>query len=769
VFDGNWLRDLPGRHDVWALGETVDPFCIVDRIDQGGLYVGQPVRAGCHGASWTQTSFELDGIDLTDPERGGAPMLMPPRLALESVTLERDRLPASLSGGGAELRLETRRPGGAWSGTLEGHAASGRLQGEAGPTPPSAWYGSQRDVAALIQGDVVPERTSLLLAAADSRTERFEPRDPAALPGRDRTLFARLTTKATPHDELGLRGALQALGRPLAGRALYADRRLEEHERAGHAQASWHRARAGLGIAAAYSRATLHPDVARPPDGVVERLLDGPVPELTPARRTRERWSLAARWQRSAGWWGQAPHSIHLDARVESVSLAARPAAPAGLVGESVDGVPARVWEYAWAGPESRRQAHEFALAATDRVAPTRWLEIAAGVRFEAVAASADGGNEIRWRTLSPRLSTRLRLGGATRLHALASYARYRHRLPLAALAFGDPAAATGSSFLWQDANGDGRAQEAERGPLVARHGPGGSFAAIDADLRPPRTDELVLGLESSPADGVVLRFLALHREERDLLESVNVGVPVASYRVVEIPDPYVDFVGPSDDRLLPLYDRDPVSFGLDRYRLTNPPGHTMLHEGFELWAERARGSLRLLLGAAAYRSEGRSGWRGFRSSENDQGLIGELFDDPNADSYGRGRLFFDRNYVVKLAASYRAPADVRIGTAVRYQDGQPFARFVVAPGLRQGPDFVHAVPDGRHRFAYTLTLDARVEKGFRIGAGRAAAVVEVWNALGSRQGVEESVITAPAFRDRIALYTQPPRVFRLGLRLDLP
>ena len=40
-------------------------------------------------------------------------MFIPPRLALESVTLERDRLPASLSGGGAVFRLETRRPGGA--------------------------------------------------------------------------------------------------------------------------------------------------------------------------------------------------------------------------------------------------------------------------------------------------------------------------------------------------------------------------------------------------------------------------------------------------------------------------------------------------------------------------------------------------------------------------------------------------------------------------------------------------------------------------------
>lgn len=742
----------------------------MDRIDQGGLYVGEAARAGCHGASWTQTSFELDGIDVTDPARGGAPMFEPPRLALETVTIERDRLPASLAGAGAVFRLAARRPGGAWTGTLEGHATSGRLQGASGRTAaPRAWYGSQRDVAALVQGALVPEHAVLLLSAVDARTERFEPRDPATLPGRRRALFAHLIAPATPHDELGLLAGLQGLRRPLAGRALYADRDLQEDERTGHAQASWRRPRSGLDLSAAYSRATLRPDVERAPDGVVERLQDGPVPELAPADLTRERWSLQARWQRSASVWSHGPHAIDVGARVQRVALTARPAAPAGLVGESVDGLPARAWEYGWAGPESRRHASELALDATDRVSPTRWLEIAAGVRLEAVAASASGGGEIRCRTLSPRVSTRWRLSDAASLYGLASYARYRHRLPLSTLAFGDPAATAGASFLWQDANGDRRVQSEERGALVARLGPGGSVASIDPDLQPPRTEEFVLGLESSPAAGLVLRFLAIHRAEHGLLESVNLGVPVTSYRRIDVPDPYVDFVGPSDDRSLALYDRDPASFGLDRYRLTNPPGHDTLHEGFELWAERTPGRLRLLLGAAAYRSEGRSGWRGFRSGENDQGLTGELFDDPNADSYGRGRLFFDRNYVVKLAASYRAPADLRLGAALRYQDGQPFARFVVAPELRQGADFVHAVPEGRHRFAYTLTLDARVEKGFRIGAGRAAAVVEVWNALGSRQGVEESVVTAPAFRDRIALYTQPPRVFRLGLRLDFP
>jgi hypothetical protein len=191
-----------------------------------------------------------------------------------------------------------------------------------------------------------------------------------------------------------------------------------------------------------------------------------------------------------------------------------------------------------------------------------------------------------------------------------------------------------------------------------------------------------------------------------------------------------------------------------------------MLHEGFELAAEKGRGPLRLLLGAAAYRSEASSAWRGFRAGENDQGLLGELFDDPNAGSYARGRLFFDRNYVIKLAGRYAGPHALRLSAVARYQDGQPFARLVVVSDLRQGADFVHAVPEGRHRFSYTLTVDARVEKDFRLKEAELGVVAEAFNLLDARQSVEEDVVTAPAFRERRARFVQPPRALRLGLRL---
>jgi hypothetical protein len=108
----------------------------------------------------------------------------------------------------------------------------------------------------------------------------------------------------------------------------------------------------------------------------------------------------------------------------------------------------------------------------------------------------------------------------------------------------------------------------------------------------------------------------------------------------------------------------------------------------------------------------------------------------------------------------------------------------VVVPDLPQGPEAIPATPRGQHfgrtsttdpegrpltaeghRFAYTLTVDARVEKGFRLGARRLALLAEAFNLLGLGHEVEENAVWGASFRDPTAV--QPPRVVRVGARFD--
>jgi hypothetical protein len=109
-------------------------------------------------------------------------------------------------------------------------------------------------------------------------------------------------------------------------------------------------------------------------------------------------------------------------------------------------------------------------------------------------------------------------------------------------------------------------------------------------------------------------------------------------------------------------------------------------------------------------------------------------------------------------------PRDFTVGAIARYQDGQPFSRLVVVPGLAQGAEAVQAYPNAGSRFTFTGTLDLRVQKGFAVGRARVDAILEAYNLFTRSNEVEEYVVGGPLFRTPTAI--EPPHTVHVGLRL---
>jgi hypothetical protein len=766
AFDLEQWQDMPLGHGLWSPLETVDGTAILDRVGNGGLYTAEPGLLGVHGASWTQVSYRLADLDVTDPDRTGTPLLLPDLWALRSVELVSGLMPAEERGPGAVVRLVPRRAGAAWHGAVGGDFVPAGWQATVPAGPPAvARYASFSSARFRLEGPLVKDRLGLSLSGALTRAARFERADPTRLEGREASLLAHLVWTASPRDEVRFVGAVQGLEHPYGGRALFGPGGARQSDQLLALQTTWERhGSVPWVVSAGYARGAFDPDLAgRTPQGPIERLRDGPVPLLLSGAGTRETTLLKASVNPVEKHFAGGRHALRLGATTTWSQASTTPAGEPGLTPETVGGLAARVWDYGWTGPASRWRAFDLAAYAADAMTYGP-ASFDLGLRFESTSGSAAaGGGAIDWRDLSPRLSTRIRLTPGGAVTFFGGYARYRHRLPLGLLAYGDPTAAHGAVYRWTDRNGDGAFQADERGPLVALVGPGGSSSAIDPQLKAPHTDEVVTGLEFR-FGAWRAHFLGIHRRERDLLASVNVGAPLAAYTVRYVPDPGGDILGPADDQLLPVYDRRPDSFGQDRYLLTNT-AENALHEGAEIALERALGGrLRLRLAATAYRSEGPGANRGFAATENDQGLVGERLEDPNATTFARGRLYSDRAFTIKLAGHYDAPGDVRLGLITRYQDGQPFSRLVIAPDLAQGAEAIQAIPNGRSRFTYTLTVDARIEKSVAVGHTRIALVAECFNVLNTANEVEEVVLSGPAFRTIATI--QPPRAFRVGALL---
>lgn len=769
TFDVDALRDLPSSRDAWSLLETAETSSVVDRLDNGGLWVGRAPRFSAHGGPFAQTSFRFGAADVTDPFGSGGPLMLPDLGTIGALDAATALIPLEEAGSGPLLVMLPPRPTALWHGSLEGAATTSGLQAHvaAGP-PPIARYDSWRRGAFSLTGPLVRERLGLALSGSATSVSRFERDEPEPRDARARSLLAHLAW-TDAGSEARLLALVQDARGPDPDRVLFGDA-AQRRDAFAHVQAAWtRRAESGAAVkaAAAYGRARSEAEGRSDATvGAVDPIADGPIPGmLLDGPGTRERASASLLFRAAPEEWRRSFHALSLgfEASRERAELFA--SGPV-TVGELAGGLPARVWEFPRRSAASRWAASTLAATLSDRARFGDRLVVEAGARVESLKGDSGGPARISWLDVSPRIRARLRLDGDGRLALFGGWARLRDRLPLQVLAFGDPTAPTATVARWRD-DGDGRFTPGEAGRLVAFAGPGGSRSSIDPDLAAPRTDEVVAGVEARLGRGAVVRFIGIDRRGRGLVESVNVGVPRDRYRTFTVSDPGGDFATTADDQELPIYDREPSSFGADQYLVTNAAGLGSRYQGVELVFDlRPAEGLRLLLGATAHRSEGSAADRGFRADENDPSVPGELLDNPNADTFSYGRLFFDRAYTIKIAAWYgRGRRGPRLGTIVRYQDGQPFARLVVAPALAQGAEAVRAIPNGRSRFAYTLSLDARAEQGIDVGRTRLSAVAEGYNLLGTAHEVEEDVLTGTAFRTPTA--QQPPRVFRLGLRLD--
>ncbi len=499
----------------------------------------------------------------------------------------------------------------------------------------------------------------------------------------------------------------------------------------------------------------------------MERLREGPVYEMAAAGESRRR-------RTALSWRGEAVPVRFLGLRhhpefgaTASWTGVKRMAPGSSRLGELVDGEPARAWQYTSDGGTSRWRGSEAALWASDEIAITSRIDVDLGLRASTAGASREGAN-IRWNALSPSILGTYRAINNGWLTFLAGYAQYDARLPLNYLAFGDPHALTGSVHRWNDVNADLIPQTNEVGVTIAAVGPccaNGRLNVIDEHLKAPRMKEVRAALQTRLSEHIILRLGGTDRRQYNLPQLINLANVPTNYTLTHVEDTGLDLLLDVDDQLVPIWNRLPVSFNTDSYVLQNVDHNSARDHGLDLVLERPfDGRWGTMIGATAHKSEGIGGNRGYLASENDQGVIGEIFSDANAQTNARGRVFFERGYVVKWLALYQLPYGLRGGSVARYQDGQHFSRVVIARGLNQGTEFVPALPRGLTRFTYTFTLDTRLEKQFLVGGRRAAVILDVFNLLNTNNEIEEDEVTGPNFRQPTAV--QPPRTVRLGLRV---
>lgn len=734
LYPAEVLRDLPAGGNLFAILESAQPEITTDRFNSGGLNGGTRERIGAFLASWSQTHYRIGDINISSPV-DGTPLMFPELAWWSHLDASTTLMSADSIATGLAVSLVPKPPTGRWGGTVEMTGSGGWLANRRAASPPAIAaldHGAQ--ATALAHGRAWNGRLRLMLGGSWSQASTI---DRSGSTRRDRigSLFAHSVFAIAPQRNLRALAWVQP----------------DSH----HYQATFEALNRWRFFGGHSSRSTaVHGAL---PDRVQrDRLIDGPIPLSIDTGGREQRWVVGARVSPIAA----GRHSLMFGGDLEGTSYVTAPSFR-GVVEERVNGLPARLWRYV-SGTVSRRRVTLVTAFANDRLTIAPNVVVDAALRFESADGTAEGAAQgISWRTWLPSLYLHWDLETPLQLRVVTGVSRSADHPVLGLLAYGDPAAPTAHVFRW-----DGSALSGA--PVIARVGPGTagdpSFSAIDPSLKRPITDQFALGVESRPTSVLLFGVTGLARRQSSLIHAVNVGVPLDGYTMFTVLDANADLDGSSDDQQLPVYNRKPETFGQDRYLLTNPGEEAATLGAVVVSAELSTHRVLFRFGGTASASVGPAGNRGFNAAENDQGIPGELFTNPNASTYARGRLFNDRAYTMKVVTVVRLPSAIRLGAIARYQDGQPFSRLVIVPGLNQGPEAIQAFANGRSRFTFRTTLDLRLQKRVAAGRSQIDLIADAYNLLNTSTEVEEYVVTGPRFRETTAV--QPPRALHIGARI---
>jgi hypothetical protein len=378
----------------------------------------------------------------------------------------------------------------------------------------------------------------------------------------------------------------------------------------------------------------------------------------------------------------------------------------------------------------------------------------------------------IVWNNLSPSAGLAWQVPHSHGLVLRASY--FRSYAPVAGryLDFGNPNSLGGSAYQWIDSNTNGAFEPGEQGSLLFRFG--GPYESISPTLRRPYSDQFNIGAGFPLTSRSVVSIQLFRRDDKDRISAINTGVPATAFTPVSILDPGPDGIpGTFDDQRLTVFAQNPATLGQDRYLLTNPTGLRMLNTGLVAEAGANARGLTLHASFVAEKSYGPSN-PGNAVYENDPGVIGALFLDPNTAINAAGRSFVDRAYVGKIQAGYRLPSalgGIEVGSLAGYMDGLVFARQLLVSGLPQGPFVVATTargsPGGGNRSQYVINWDLRLSRQIELAFGKFSAAVDVFNVTNAGQRLQENDLTGPSFNLRLPVAIQPPRFARIEFRYE--
>jgi hypothetical protein len=816
------IATYAGPYSVPGLLLSQEPTLVTQPLDYTGVNgMRLPVHAQ-RAFTWTGTLFQLQGMNATDPYQPGHTLILPDVQSIDEVAVRSGLALGASPAFASVVDVYAAQAQSALHASLFIAGTGSAFASDNLPDPATRNKLQQaqhfrwltRDHFEI--GTPIGRRMDLFASGAGQWSSQTIP---IASPSQDqngRLLFGHVRShlQLSAKDQLdsqytGSRINLSNWAEPAGLEALLGRRAapsfdtsfgfkdLAETDHLDFLQVGWTRQLVGASYAGViqvrYQFSTAHLDtspVSAPGAQSITDLRDGTVTGAPPLANlaVRTRQELGAVFEPDRVQFAAKTHRPTFGADWTQSKVRNRFNAPSGLNLITAAGTPA--FALLLNTPlDSRERIHWGTVFARDDVRVSSWLSASAGLLldssrgslprqsspagpFTPARAFAARSAVIDWTSVSPYAGIALAIPSFPGLVFRAAYRRSYQPLAGRYVDYANPNSLGGLAYQWNDVNRDGRFEPPERGALLNRFG--GPYSSISPSLDRPYADEFNVGASVS----LPLHFAAgielYRRDEKHRLATINSGVPPSSFTPITIIDPGPDgMVGTFDDQHLTLYQQNSSTRGRDEFLLTNPRGLRMQYEGLTAQLETRHRYIDFRASFTAEKSFGPTN-PGDGVLENDPGVIGALYQDPNTSINAAGRDFFDRAFVGKIATVSQLPrwlGGLNMANVVDYLDGLVFARRLLVNGFTQGPFLVNTTvrgsPEGGNRAEFMLNWNLRLARRFELPFGQLVGNVDLLNVTNAGNRIQESYASGPAFNQRLPIAVQPPRQLGIGVEYD--
>jgi hypothetical protein len=357
---------------------------------------------------------------------------------------------------------------------------------------------------------------------------------------------------------------------------------------------------------------------------------------------------------------------------------------------------------------------------------------------------------------VAPRLGVVWDVTGTGRTALKASFGRYYHNYGNWLANFVNPNSYIYFYTRWEDTNGDNAWQPGEEDP-----DPYAIYTAsansIDPNLKQPYTDEITISIDHRLTNDLALSAYYTSRKEKDLAEDMDISKPYDVWSPVTFTDPDVG------DYTVFNLDEDYVGVPTEWY-VTNP---AMLdgkpfensYDAFTVKLTKRFSNNWHMMTSYTY-----SKTMGWRTDAAD--MASSVGDSPNDDLYAYGRPFYDRPHLLKLAGSYTFNFGFNIGTFIRYQSGEPYARTIESQErMNQGWEVVRFEERGAQRLDSVMTVDLRLAQRFTLGPTELEVMLDGFNLTNANTVLDMGYEVHGSYGDVYQIL--PPRIFRIGAKIS--